>query len=264
MDRPSAKWHAQKHSENVLKAIAKDRREKAFCDLEIVCGETRYQVHRVVVCSYSSVIRTACLGPWKEGTCGVYRIKDCPDVLVERMLDYIYTGDYDELSSKGPAEVGQEPPQKVAKLQSAPHTMLHAKMTKLGDMYLIEGLVQFATQRFMKLLTSETTKNILVDIIPEIYAFRSNSANGIRNGVVGFMRERLAQLPLAADVDGPMWDIMRDVPEFTRDLLKSYVDAPILGHCVNCGDEKTVPLAPLQSKCLLCRKGGALELGCKR
>ncbi|KAG5934349.1 hypothetical protein E4U60_003933 [Claviceps pazoutovae] len=264
MYRTFAKLHVQKNVENVLKAIAKDRRDKAFCDLEIVCGETRFEVHRVVVCFYSSVIRAACLGPWKEGACGVYKIKDCPDALVERMLDYIYTGDYDELSSKGPAEVGQEPLQKVAKLQPAPHMMLHAKMMKLGDMYLIEELVQFACQRFMKLLTSETTKNILVDIIPEIYAFQSNSANGIRNSVVGLMRERLAQLPLAADVDGPLGDVMRGVPEFTRDLLKSYVDAPILGHCVNCGNDKTVPLAPLQFKCLLCGKGGALELGCKR
>ncbi|KAG5965629.1 hypothetical protein E4U58_002766 [Claviceps cyperi] len=247
MDRTPAKWHVQKHPEKILKAIAKDRRDQAFCDLEIVCGKTRFQVHRVV-----------------EGGCGVYEIKDCSDALVERMLDYIYTGNYDELSSKGPAEEGQEPSKKTAKVGPAPQVMLHVKMMELGDLYLIEGLVQLASNRFMKLLTSETTKNILADIIPEVYAFESNSANGIQNSVVGLMRERLAQLPLAADVDGSLGDVMRDVPEFTRDLLKSYVDAPILGHCRDCGNDRTVPLAPLQYKCLLCHKGGALGFGFKR
>ncbi|KAG6087041.1 hypothetical protein E4U15_000176 [Claviceps sp. LM218 group G6] len=258
MERKAAKWQVQKHSENLLKAIAKDRRDKAFCDLEIVCGETRFQVHRVVVCSYSSVIRAACLGPWKESACGVYEIKDCSDALVRRMLDYIYTSDYDELSSKDPTEEGQEPSQNIAKVGPAPQVMLHVKMMELGEMYLVEGLVQLASKRFMKVLTSETTTNIFVDIIPEVYALESNSANGIRNNVVGCMRERLAKLPLTADVDGPLGDVMKNVPEFTRDLLKSYVDAPILGHCVSCGVDKTVPLAPSQSKCLLCHKGGAV------
>ncbi|KAG6033294.1 hypothetical protein E4U40_005483 [Claviceps sp. LM458 group G5] len=248
MDRTPAKWHVQKHSENVLKAIAKDRRDKAFCDLEIVCGE----------------LASKFIGSSSEGACGVYEIKDCSDSLVERMLDYIYTSNYDELSSKGPAEEGQEPSQCVAKVGPAPQVMLHVKMMELGDMYLVEGLVQLAWKRFMKLLKSETTTNILVDIIPEVYTLESNSANGIRNNVVGFMRERLAQLPLAADVDGPLGTVTRDVPDFTRDLLKSYVDAPILGHCGSCGNDKTVPLAPLQSKCLLCHKGGALGLGYKR
>ncbi|KAG6076733.1 hypothetical protein E4U16_002622 [Claviceps sp. LM84 group G4] len=247
MDRTPAKRHVQKHSENVLKAIAKDRRDKAFCDLEIVCGEARFPVHRVV-----------------EGACGVYEIKDCSESLVERMLDYIYTSDYDELSSKGAAEEGQEPSQKVAKVGPAPQVMLHVKMMELGDMYLVEGLVQLASARFMKLLKSKTTTNILIDIIPEVYTLDSNSANGIRNSIIGLMRERLAQLPLAADVNGSLGSVTRDVPRFTRDLLKSYVDAPILGHCGSCGNDKTVPLAPLQSKCLICHKGGAMGLGNKR
>ncbi|KAG6263917.1 hypothetical protein E4U49_001977 [Claviceps purpurea] len=249
------------HSEKVLKAMAKDRRDGTFCDLDIVCGETRFHAHRVVVCSHSSVIQDACLGPWKEGACGVFEIKDSSDALVRRMLDYIYTGNYDDLSSKGPTQDGKRSSTKVAKLGSAPHVLLHAKMMELGDMYLVDGLGLFADERFGILLKSETTRNILVDIIPEVYAMEIKSCKLIRKTLIDLMRRRLAHRPLPAEVEGSLENATRDVPEFTRDLFKSFKDMPVLGHCRNCGgNAKTVPVAPLQLKCLLCDRGGASDL----
>ncbi|KAG6311947.1 hypothetical protein E4U22_002243 [Claviceps purpurea] len=96
------------YSLKLSRAIAKDRADGEFCDLEIVCGETRFRAHRIVVCSRSAVIRAACLGPWKEGACGVYEIKESSDVLVQRLLDYIYTGKYDDFPSKITVEQDQE------------------------------------------------------------------------------------------------------------------------------------------------------------
>ncbi|KAG6042828.1 hypothetical protein E4U39_005387 [Claviceps sp. Clav50 group G5] len=270
------------HSEKVLRAVAKDRRDGTFCDLDIVCGETRFHVHRVFVCSHSPVIQAACLGPWKvkslkrhpfgtpefpllthlqEGACGVFEIKESSDALVGRMLDYIYTGTYDDLPSNAPTQDGKRSSTKVAKLGPAPHVLLHAKMMELGDKYLVDGLGLFANERFGILLKSETTRNILVDIVPEVYAMEFKSCRLIRKALIDSMRRILAHRTLSAEVEGSLEDATRDVPEFTRDLFKSFKDMPVLGHCTNCGgNTKTVPVAPLQLKCLLCRRGGAWSL----
>ncbi|KAG6238746.1 hypothetical protein E4U25_001452 [Claviceps purpurea] len=196
-----------------------------------------------------------------EGACGVFEIKESSDALVRRMLDYIYTGNYDDLPSKGPTQDGKRSSTKVAKLGSAPHVLLHAKMMELGDMYLVDGLGLFANERFGILLKSETTRNILVDIIPEVYAMEIKSCKLIRKTLIDLMRRRLAHRPLLAEVEGSWENATRDVPEFTRDLFKSFKDMPVLGHCRNCGgNAKTVPVAPLQLKCLLCDRGGASDL----
>ncbi|KAG5988456.1 hypothetical protein E4U52_006576 [Claviceps spartinae] len=232
------------HSEKVLRAMAKDRRDGTFCDLDIVCGETRFHAHRVV-----------------EGACGEFEIKESSDVLVKRMLDCIYTGNYDDLPSNTPTQDGKKSSTKVAKLGPAPQVLLHAKMMDLGDMYLVDGLGLFANERFGVLLKSETTRNILVDIVPEVYAMEFKSCRLIRKTLVDSMRRRLASRPLSAEVEGSMEDATRDLPEFTRDLFKSFKDMPVLGHCTNCGgNAKTVPVAPLQLKCLLCDRGGAWSL----
>ncbi|KAG5921629.1 hypothetical protein E4U61_006484 [Claviceps capensis] len=46
------------------------------------------------------IICTAFLGPWKEAASDVFEIKECSPVLVKRMLDYIYTGDYADFSGE--------------------------------------------------------------------------------------------------------------------------------------------------------------------
>ncbi|KAG6097398.1 hypothetical protein E4U31_005117 [Claviceps sp. LM219 group G6] len=237
------------HSEKVHRAMAKDRQDGTFCDLDIVCGETRFHAHRVV-----------------EGACrasGEFEIKESSDALVRRMLDYIYTGKYDDLPSNHPTATqdGKRSSTKVAKLGPALQVLLHAKMMELGDMYLVDGLGLFANERFGVFLKSETTRNILVDIVPEVYAMEFKSCRLIRKILIDSMRRRLARGPLSVEVEGSLEDATKDVPEFTRDLFKSFKDMPVLGHCTNCGgNTKTVPVAPLQLKCLLCNRGGAWSL----
>ncbi|KAG6067756.1 hypothetical protein E4U32_002925 [Claviceps aff. humidiphila group G2b] len=270
--------------------MARDRKDGEFCDLEIVCGGTRFRAHRIVVFSRSAVIRAACLGPWKEGACGVFEIKESSDALVQRLLDYIYTGKYDDFPSKIAVEQDQESSSDSSELSHLSDAsdasdasdsddssessessdssqkvvdcpvMGHAKMMELGDMYLVDGLSLLASERFAKVLTSETTENILDNIIPEVYALNFNSSKVIRKTVIDYMRKRLAREPLAADVKKSLEQAMTDVPVFIHQLLESFIDSPVLGHCRTCGVEKTVPIKPLQRKCLLCNRGGALEL----
>ncbi|KAG5986690.1 hypothetical protein E4U52_008359 [Claviceps spartinae] len=161
-----------------------------------------------------------------EGASGEFEIKESSDALVRRMLDYIYTGKYDDLPSNHPTATqdGKRSSTKVAKLGPALQVLLHAKMMELGDMYLVDGLSLFANERFGVFLKSETTRNILVDIVPEVYAMEFKSCRFIRKILIDLMRRRLARGPLSAEVEGSLEDATKDVPEFTRDLFKSFKD----------------------------------------
>ncbi|KAG6067761.1 hypothetical protein E4U32_002930 [Claviceps aff. humidiphila group G2b] len=138
------------------------------------------------------------------------------------MLDYMYTGTYDELPSKAPAKEGEEPTQKAAKVSPAAHVMLHAKMMELGDIYMVEGLSQHASEKFKTLLAPETTRNIVVDIVPEVWALKFDSSTKIREIVVHSLRKKLHPPPLATDIVETFTEALRVVPEFGNDMLMSY------------------------------------------
>ncbi|KAG6315218.1 hypothetical protein E4U44_001483 [Claviceps purpurea] len=213
-----------KHYESFVRKITKDRDDGTFCDLEIDCGERRFRAHRNVVCLHSPVIRAAFFGKLKkEPTCGVFEIKESSHVLVRRMLDYIYTGNYDEFDSSILVQKDHLSPDDVAQLEIAGHVPLYVKMMELGGTYLVEGLSQLTSVKFAKHLTSLLTRTVIVDIIPKVYASNSGASDAIRKSVIHDMREKLLRRPLAADIEELLEDVMRDVPQFTRDLLKSYV-----------------------------------------
>ncbi|KAG6100824.1 hypothetical protein E4U14_006970 [Claviceps sp. LM454 group G7] len=137
------------------------------------------------------------------------------------MLDYIYRDTYDELPSKAPAKEGQESYEKAAKLGTAAHVMLHAKMMELGDIYMIEGLGDHASKKFETLLASETTRNLVVNVVPEVYAMNFHSSTIIRNMIVQSLRKKLHPPPLETD--------LVEVPEFALDMVLSYCNAPNFG-----------------------------------
>lgn len=49
-------------------------------------------------------------------------------------------------------------------------------------------------------------------------------------------------------------DTLRDVPEFTFDVLEVFVNAPLRGHCCSCGPNQGAEA--LQARCTKCGKGG--------
>ncbi|KAG6053374.1 hypothetical protein E4U17_004754 [Claviceps sp. LM77 group G4] len=211
----------RKYSEKVLEAIAKDRNDGKFCDLEI------------------------------EAASGVFEIKETSPVLIGRMLDYIYTGDYadfnanDCLSVQETRENADPDVEDELGLVPGDHVTLHARMMELGDMYLVDGLSRLASDKFTLHLASTGMDTIILDIIPRVYAFKFCSSNAIRKSVVVQMRAKLEQRPWAAGVEEHLEDVTRDVPEFTRELLKCYIEMP---HD-NCGKKKTVVgVVPLPRK----------------
>ncbi|KAG6280356.1 hypothetical protein E4U47_000637 [Claviceps purpurea] len=150
-------------------------------------------------------------------------------MLVRRMLDYIYTGDYDDFDSNILVQKDHLSPQEVAELDIADYMALHLKMMELGDMYMIEGLSQLTSEKFAEYLASQTVGDILVIIVPEVYALEIDSSDTLRKVVIDCMRKKMSELPLGSDVEESLQDVSQNIPEFTCELLKSSLEALMLG-----------------------------------
>ncbi|KAG6311948.1 hypothetical protein E4U22_002244, partial [Claviceps purpurea] len=150
-----------------------------------------------------------------EGASGVFEIKEISDTLVRRMLDYIYTGNDEELSLEVPAEDVRSSSTELAKPGPDPKLTGSAYSPKTGSIYPSQ---------------IPDDKGRSCRIVPEVYAMEFKSCKLIRTTLIDFMRRRLMQRPLPAEVEESWEDATKNVPEFTRDLLKSFKDMPVLGH----------------------------------
>ncbi|KAH8811099.1 hypothetical protein F5884DRAFT_830995 [Xylogone sp. PMI_703] len=67
-----------------------------FSDMIIRCGGRDFKAHRAVVCTQSSFFDKALTGGFQEGSSDVVELReDDPDV-VERFLQFLYTGNYED------------------------------------------------------------------------------------------------------------------------------------------------------------------------
>lgn len=264
----------------------------------LICGEERFPVHKVIVCSQSKVFRAACskpfrvsnhsnypiyisdiyLTPLKEAASGEYRIEEQSLAVVRRMVDYFYTGDYGD-----PIVPTQTPDQCPVKPESSneeelPPLRLHARMFALADMYQVDHLQTLAVNKYGKAVDRTSSFQDLLDSIPDVYQLTPSSVRALRDKAIIAFRAELERAPRsgdwpfetsspdqsgqhskgAADALIAAYDeVAAETPEFLKDLLNSYIRAPLLGQCSHCGKERPRPAEALQMKCLKCGKGGA-------
>lgn len=168
------------------------------------------------------------------------------------MVDYLYTGNY-ETKSKDSDSSGQ--------CEVVPELVLHTKMFSLADKYLMDGLLALSASKFKQAIRDERNTCTFIQCIPEVYDLQFDSSRILCDIVVESMRERIANPPLKANVQKSLDGVLDEAPEFAGDLVRSFVQRPMLGHCSNCSSYQIVPIASLQRKCEKCGKGGASPLG---
>ncbi len=173
------------------------------------------------------------------------------------MIDYMYTGGYEELPS---ADFDRSSEQGSDKLYSTSPMVLHARMASLADMYLVDGLRHLSEAKFKEAVHQETDTLVLLGAISEVYSLQFGSCRIFRDIIIGSIRERTAQPPFDVDIKGQLEGVIAEVPDFAIDLLKSYIYQPVLGRCHMCGRDQLVSVEPLQCRCKRCGKGGASAL----
>ncbi|CAI6088670.1 unnamed protein product [Clonostachys chloroleuca] len=67
-----------------------------YSDMKLVCQGCEFKVHKVVVCTQSPVLATAIQGVFQESRTGIINIENFEPSTVSRMVEFLYTGDYDD------------------------------------------------------------------------------------------------------------------------------------------------------------------------
>ncbi|TFB05534.1 hypothetical protein CCMA1212_003178 [Trichoderma ghanense] len=111
-------------------------RSGQFSDLTVVCRGTEFKLHKVIACLQSPVFLAAVNSDFQEGRTGVIKIDQFDPETVRRLVEFLYTGDYDRQP--------QEPQPAQEQTQG---TVLHVRVNAIADYYGVKALGHLATQK---------------------------------------------------------------------------------------------------------------------
>jgi hypothetical protein len=159
--------------------------------------------------------------------------------MVQKLIDYFYTADYDEIVNEpGTDEV-------ISGLQ------VHARMFALADKYDIEGLLVLSSEKFSNRFRSSPNGLELLESVPDVYALTPPSVKILRNKVTLCARINLKTSLRDQSVREVYERIATEHPDFVKDVLDLYIRAPLFGNCLTCGNYNAVQT--LQARCLTCK-----------
>lgn len=174
--------------------------------------------------------------------------------VVKKMLDYLYTGDYSELIDHSPMDVQtEEPTLAISPLQ------LHANLFALGDKYCIPELCVTALGKYSNIIESDFDPFAYLESIPDIFFSPLRNNTGLKDVAVLVPRDNLEFHLRDASVRAKYDLITAQVPEFAKQLLDTFWDAPILRECESCGPKR--PMSVLQVRCRKCGRGKDVSHG---
>lgn len=130
---------------------------------------------------------------------------------------------------------------------------LHARMFALGDRYDIPGLSEVAVNKFSSRCAASWEPLQFLESICDIYERTPSSVKQLRNAACIRMRKNLPKMLDDEAVATAYERVLTEVPEFTKDMLGIYVNAPLYGDCSTCGSNQA--FHPLQVRCNGCGKG---------
>ncbi|KAI9895995.1 hypothetical protein N3K66_009064 [Trichothecium roseum] len=67
-----------------------------YSDLKLICENQEIKVHKMVVCTQSSVLAAAVEGAFEEAKTGVIRIQEFKVETVRQMVQFLYNGEYND------------------------------------------------------------------------------------------------------------------------------------------------------------------------
>ncbi|KAL1969767.1 hypothetical protein VTN77DRAFT_7276 [Rasamsonia byssochlamydoides] len=229
--------------QRLMDAVSKSQQREEFTDFTLVCEGERFQVHKVIVCSQSAVLRAASMGPFKEASSGVYEMNEDSLPMVRKLIDYFYTADYDQNVESADTECA--PP--ISALQ------IHVRMFVLADKYDIEGLRVLSSEKYSNRLMSPCSALEFLESVPDVYTLTAPSVRVLRDEVTHFARVNLENYIQDQSVREVYEKIATEVPHFVKDVLDSFITAPFIGTCFNCGPRTSMKV--LQARCRKCGKG---------
>ncbi|KAF2802865.1 uncharacterized protein BDZ99DRAFT_548055, partial [Mytilinidion resinicola] len=215
----------------------RDRGE--FTDLVFNHDVESFNVHRIVVCPQSKVFYKACTGGFKENFTVVIEMGHVSHVELKKMVSFFYDMDYDD---NLPEETD------ISLLQ------LHARMFALADEYDIQGLSTIAQEKYSSRCAVWRPREFL-ESIHDVYGRTPTTTRQLRDAACMAIRKNLPKMLEDEGIAGFYEEILTEIPEFTKGLLRSYVEAPFYRECISCSSNQ--PMEALQARCKKCGKGNS-------
>jgi speckle-type POZ protein len=177
--------------------------------LKITCGSDTYNVHKIILCAQCAFFKKACAtGRFKEGETGAIDLPEDEPSIVNAMLQYLYTFDYNYAVDE----------------KQDPLAVAHAKVYALADKYDIGPLKTVAGTKFKAAaeLLAETPH--FLQAIRLVYETTPSEDRGLRDITVEVSKECFSHLLKDPEFD----DLLQEKGHFGRDLLHAIAPAYVL------------------------------------
>ncbi|CVL09122.1 uncharacterized protein FMAN_14244 [Fusarium mangiferae] len=198
-----------------------------YSDIELVSIDKLYEAHRVIVCSWSPVIKKSC--EFNAGK-ALFNFGDADPQAVDCMVQFFYLWDYNPRSLMSKHTVGHDGPQED-KTDISPDAddetnpddallILHSKVFTLAHIYDIPRLRDLSIEKFRAVARLQWRSNCLLDAAREAYTATPSTVLDMRGAIVKTFYEHRELLG-----EDHVKDFLREVHELTFDILM-YMETP--------------------------------------
>ncbi|KAI7189945.1 hypothetical protein KC352_g21824, partial [Hortaea werneckii] len=191
---------ANLYAQSLLSEVAELWRTGEGSDLTIKCEEREFKVHKLIVSAASPTLKAACQSGMLESQTGVIEHKTFDADTVERMLEYIYTRDY-EIPGLPAVITGATRTSKlhidaeeVAVFSSNAEWIAHIRMYAIGDYYQLPTLKDCALMGVQKAAADTLELRDFAYVVKEAHELIGMHETGFHRVVQDFCLEHVAFL----------------------------------------------------------------------
>ncbi|KAG7407664.1 hypothetical protein Forpe1208_v012550 [Fusarium oxysporum f. sp. rapae] len=198
-----------------------------YSDIDLVSTSKRYEVHRVIVCPWSPVIKKSC--EFNAGKAS-FDFGGADPQAVDCIVQFFYLWDYNLRSLMPECILDQDGPQEDetdaslgaddATTPEAPLLILHAKVFTLAHIYDIPRLRNLSVKKFQAVAQLQWRSTCLLDAAREAYTATPSGVLEMRKAIVQTFYEHRQLL----DKD-EVKDFLREMHELAFDILM-YINNP--------------------------------------
>jgi len=176
-----------------------------YADVKIYIGASKvpFPAHRAILGIRSPYFDDAFQSQFKEGITQEFRFEEDSPHALWRVLQYIYTGDYNDEPSNSLDFEGDD-------LELLRHPRVYA----LADMFRMDDLKRLSCEKFELKLQTHWISDTFPDCIREVYLSSVDTDPAMRKAVVSVvsLHQELAQ-------KRPFQELIRSVGDFAVDLV---------------------------------------------
>ncbi|KAI1060204.1 hypothetical protein LB506_011079 [Fusarium annulatum] len=166
-----------------------------------------------------AVFNAACTSGLKESTSGVYDLSEYPLEFVERMVDHLYVGRY------------EDPNPDASKLPLSTHLL----MLVLADKYVIQGLESEAKASYIRRLKQKNVElEDFLQSLPVLYEVPVEVSRDAIDAAVAHTREVVLTCICRKASMGVIDQISDASQDFLKEVMMSIMTTPLGSRCSDC------------------------------